>query len=432
MTPILSSLAAGYGEEKVLSYLRNAFPNLEPKIKKAAKHGMSAASILNFLSKSMQGEEYDPNLSQSEARGRRKHKQEQITKNLLKFGATAIGGQFALNAALESAPIKGLLGKLKGKPIGPQPMGGAPVQPASPAPLMGQPQQGAPNAQQAPIPTQAAPLSPEGLQRKGMIDKLSSATPEFKEWANAKIEAGEDKPLDEMLKDFAREQAKKPKGMIQGIQEDIQKMEDPNAKVPTQEVPQTEKEIDIRKSVSAEEWLKQMRGIKPEKGSLVSTPSGEVGTVKDMKEKEALVDEDGKIHKVKLSDLQLPNEKIQKTVARLLEIPEIDKSSLINYWAYDPEDKQLIAMYHNGETYKYLDVPEELESQLLEADTTPKTEGENIFGAWSQEDQISRGATLSKLFLQHPKYKRAEKGKPKNPFYRKLRKGYDYWSKLRQ
>jgi preprotein translocase subunit YajC len=166
-------------------------------------------------------------------------------------------------------------------------------------------------------------------------------------------------------------------------------------------------------------------------GEVVVLPGGEVGEVHDVKKDHALVNEDGKLHKVKLSDLQAPNETVVKTVSRLLEIPEIDKSSKISYWAYDPEDKNLFVMYHNGETYKYLDVDEDLENEILEAAVSPKTKGENQYGAWSEDDKLSRGATLSEKINNSPKYRKPRKGEPPNPFYQKLRKGYDYWQKLR-
>jgi KTSC domain-containing protein len=170
----------------------------------------------------------------------------------------------------------------------------------------------------------------------------------------------------------------------------------------------------------------------PEKGSFVATPDGNVGYIKDIKKTEALIDEDGKIHKLKIKDLKMPDETVVQTVTRLLEMPEIDKSSIINYWSYDPEDKELFLMFHNGETYKYLDVPEELEQELSEAAISPKTKGKNEFGAWSQEDPLSRGATFIQKLIAHPKYKKSGKGEKQNPFYRKLRKGYDYWTALRK
>lgn len=377
MTPILQGLAQGYSGEEILKFITRAFPKLAPKVAQATASGYSIDQVLKYINKLTETETFPKGLSSHEIEARHQKKYNDIGKKILGTAATATG----VTAAVKNLP-KIIKGAVSG--IGPSPMSNAPVSPPS---IGGAPTQ--------------VPLPPQAVERKEALDKLSAATPEFKAYASEQIEKGEDKSTDELLKDFQKQQMsqKKKSELMKGIESDVAKMESPT---------------------------------KLEKGSIVATPNGEVGELKSVRNKEALVDDQGKLHKLKIKDLQLPDEKVQQTVARLLEIPEIDKSSLINYWSYDPEDKELFLMFHNGETYKYLDVPEELETELSEAAISPRTKGENEFGAWSQEDPSSRGATFIQKLIAHPKYKKPGKGESLNPFYRKLRKGYDYWTSLRK
>lgn len=477
MTAITQALATGYGEEEILKYIAKAAPSLAKSISKATSAGHSVSNVLGFLSKTMQDDEYDPYLSQEAGHKKVAKRREKATKELLKTAASGA----ALYGAARAVPsaIQGIKGAFQGNQppsgIGPQPMGGAPVQPGQvqTPPIQQQPSQPlntggvAQNAPQPPIqpqgmqPPQQPAIQTSAVNSAQIINSMGIAkqvqnlaqagnTPEAiatavgvslkpnqRKWLDEQIQSGAAKALPDMVEDFLAQSqpSQQPAPLIQ-TEQPIKTGVQPEEILPSEraEIPQEkEQKMPAKEHESFSKFMKPYREkLHPEKGTIVSTPDGEVGEVQDIRKNESLVNEDGKLHKVKLSDLQLPDEKIQQTVARLLEIPEIDKSSLINYWAYDPEDKQLIAMYHNGESYKYLDVPEELEAQLLEASTVPKTKGENIFGAWSQEDEMSRGATLSKLFIQHPKYKRAKKGEAPNPYYRKLRKGYDYWAKLKQ
>ena len=537
MTPITNALFQGYSEDDIIKYLKKLAPKLSAPIQSATINGYNSKQILGFINRLMEEKTIPKGMSPNEIEGMKTKQRNQLAKDILGTAATAIGGA-AIAKQIPKA-IKGLSTAIKG--IGPKPMANAPTSTNAPQSLT------EPQGMQPP-----SPITPEAAQRKQIVENPAIADPEFREWVKAKIEAGEERPIEEMFKEFHREKAKARKSspLMQGIAHDVEKMQAPSAQIPkpseapteefpvdkegnplgyrdwlkyrestdwkrkeeehakipetikseNEEVQRTEekaikkehpefakflapyraaikgekheypsdrkittilndihndrlseeqrsnpyvhkiKELYDQGKIKSEEDIHrelEKKGFleatgKPEKGMIVATPNGEVGDLKDVRKTEGLVDEDGKLHKTKLKDIQLPDEHVVQTVARLLEIPEIEKSSLINYWAYDPEDKELIAMYHNGETYKYLEVPEELESQLLEAATMPKTSGENVFGAWAEEDPMSRGATLSKLLIQHPKYKRAKKGEKENPYYRKLRKGYDYWTKLRK
>lgn len=413
LLPIVQqALLAGFGEEQILNFISKRLPQLASGISRAKGAGFDPSKILRFLSysspkrnKKQIDEQKSLNDQYLSSIGlRTKEEREARTRKILQ-GAIGIGAG-ALGLYQLAKP---LINK-----IGPTPMANAPVQPDTAQIPIAQPSIPQTTTQQqlsAPVPqTQMHPTSTspqidsenilkemgidqqvKNLKERGNdVQEITAAAnsilkPHQKKWLEGKIKEGKASPLNELVEDFIsktpQEKSSRPKELI--------------------------------------------------KNDIVATPSGEVGTLKDLRKKEGLVEEGGKLHKVKISDLQGPNESVVQTVSRLLEIPEIDKSALINYWSYDPESKELFLMFHNGETYKYLDVPEELEDELLESSVSPKTQGQNQFGAWSQEDPMSRGATFIQKLISHSKYKRTKKGEVPNPFYRKLRKGYDYWQKLR-
>ena len=465
---VQQALMAGFGEEQILKFLSNRLPQLAKGINSAKDSGFDPAKILRFLSYSMPGTRKQDVQKQQNANDKflsgigikNKEEREQsrmkALKGVLGVGAGALGAYNLLK------PKEG---------IGPQPMSNAPtslsrsddisLQPQTQnnaqlgkqqAAIQGMPQQGLPTDQAQQIqPTSQPPLSSQNVlsspaaqqpapieqyraesKKKAEsiitelgIDKtlknvslegknleqiskevIASLSPDQKKAYQEKRNKGEAKPMVAMLKDYFG-QAEGETGLeqpevAQGISE-----------------PSLAKEAEIETE-------------KLEKGSIVATPDGLAGEVRSIRNGQALVEDSGKLHKVKVSDLQLPDEHIASTVARILEMPEADKSSVLNYWAYDPEDNELFIMYHNGETYRYKEVEPELVKELEEAATAPKTKGENAFGAWSQEDKQSRGATAIKTIIANAKYKKPKKGDPINPYYRKLKKGYDYWQKLRK
>jgi hypothetical protein len=170
---------------------------------------------------------------------------------------------------------------------------------------------------------------------------------------------------------------------------------------------------------------------KIEKSSIVASPNG-IGEVKAIKDKSALIDIDGKLTKVDVDDLENEPEDTIETVQQLLKIPEVDRSSIVSLFTYDPNDKEMYIQFHNGETYKYLDVDPEKVFKVANKMGIPITQGKNIFGAWSPEDKKSLGATLIKEIINDPKYKKTKHGEEPNPNYRQLETLYDYWEKLRK
>ena len=452
---IKDALSAGYTAEQILKYLSKAFPDLGEGIKNALSLGKPVEEILKYVSKiqpkeaqkMQQSRQQNPHL-----RAKQSYQDYSGVSDLVKgganlavLGAGAYGLARGLPALARTGIGQNLLSKFKLGQKTPtlDPFQGS-TEPNIQSPDMQQ-QSGSQQSykttpSQTPLDQKLFPRTgyqpeapinqyraeskkvAEGIISELGIDKtlknvstegknleqiskdvLSSMSEKQKKQYEAKRNAGEAKPMVALLKDYFG-QAEGETGLEtpeKGVKETLANM------------PQPEPE-------------------RLEKGAIAALPNGLTGEVKSIRNGEALIEDEGKLHKVKAKDLQMPDEHIATTVARLLEIPEVDKSSVLNYWAYDPDDNELFIMYHNGETYRYKEVDPGLVKELEEAAATPKTQGENAFGAWSPEDKLSRGATAIKSIIANPKYKKPKKGEEINKFYKKLRKGYDYWSALRK
>lgn len=198
---------------------------------------------------------------------------------------------------------------------------------------------------------------------------------------------------------------------------------------PSQGTEQPAPMIEPQEPIEKEELNKEPKTI--EKNSVVASPHG-VGEVKEVRNGQAIIDVDGKKHKVDVEDLENEPEDVIEEVQKLLKIPEVDRSSIVSLFTFDPEEKKMYIQFHNGESFKYLDVDPEKVRKIADKMGIPVTKGQNIFGAWSQEDKNSLGATLIKEIINDPKYKKAKKGEPANTNYVKLETLYDYWEKLRK
>ncbi len=171
---------------------------------------------------------------------------------------------------------------------------------------------------------------------------------------------------------------------------------------------------------------------KPRESELVMTPEGS-GNIHKLHGDNAYVKMDGKLKKVPVSELEKPPQDVVEAVSNILKIPEIDRSSNVALYLYDPSESKMIIQFHDGSAYKYLDMDPEVIRKLAEKEATPITEGKNMYGAWSPDDPHgSLGAALWAYVLKDPKYKKAIKGQPANPNYMKLETLYDYWKDLRK
>lgn len=474
MSTFISSLASSFPAEKILKFIARAYPELGMKINTAQAYGRSAEDILKYLSKMNEGN-FSPAKKTSSSNPYLQA--QELTKNVHPLGKTlmraasiglgAYGLARGLPAIANSKIGQGILTSIglnapssqtQNTILDPSMQTSGQINMPMQEQQAMQPSTPISQAITVPQTQQSSIDSIDIIKQMGVDQKINnllkagntpdiisgvidqSLTPSQKKWLDTQVKAGKALPMEQMVQEYVaskpaqRESAKghidemhKKKRFIDELQKQFDETYGKGFEL--EEEPKDVQLLDISK--------------KPVKGDIVATPQGIVGNLESIKQQEALVKDDaGKLHKLKIKDLQLPDENVGKTVARLLEIPEIDKSGPLNYWAYDEPDNELFIMYHNGETYKYKDVPPDLIQELEKAAISPKTKGENMYGAWSPEDKpefsqqagreiLSRGATASRLIINHPKYKKPKKGEPPNPFYRKLQRGYDYYIALR-
>lgn len=194
-----------------------------------------------------------------------------------------------------------------------------------------------------------------------------------------------------------------------------------------QNVIQKQKPISQEVVPPQKEFLKQH--ILPQ--NIVITPIG-AGELKHEGEKGDIVEVGGKQKSFFKDEIQKPEEELMQAVQNILNIPEVDRSSNIALFLYNPKDAEMYFQFHDGSAYKYYGIDPDKVFRLANKMAIPITQGQNVYGAWSQEDRNSLGAAFYQEILKDPKYKKPGKGEPPNPNYQKLDTLYDYWEKLRK
>ena len=163
--------------------------------------------------------------------------------------------------------------------------------------------------------------------------------------------------------------------------------------------------------------------------NIVMTREGDIGKLIDEKQGISTIKLLGGEKRTRKDDeLEHPPKDVITAAQDLLEIAEEDRSAPLAYTAYSPENSKLYLMFHNGDIAEYDDIEENIFEEITDGKFTPRTSGENQFGIWNPSDPKSRGATFYKYIRDNPKYSRANK----NITWRYLRKGFDYWDKLRK
>jgi len=394
---MMSALAQGYSAKHILDWVSSSSKKIAKNIKSAKTQGYDDDQILTYLTKGQYASHGQKNqmlsgMSQFE-KGSKVFTAGTDLKPLAKGIATVGGlaaGAGALMPALKGA--RGLLGGLQGafggnRPTpnpGPAPMANAPgglnqqVTPPPPAPTQpglaaqAMPQQPQGTLQNAIInPNPMQPSQPQGQpqsepqQREIMLNKLSAATPEFKEFAVKAYDEGSQKSVDELFRDFHKEKAKK-RGTVQNVEE-------------------TPAEV--------------------KKNSFVATPGGIEGHVQSIKDTEALVkDDSGKIHKVKADELiesPLPEKDLADLHDELIAGIEKETGQEVSrnvFWAgYDPERNSLSYIPHGSGLYIYDDINAQDAAELTSVLNRRKTSGNNFIGAWTEGTQSPIGSAMFSL-----------------------------------
>jgi hypothetical protein len=223
--------------------------------------------------------------------------------------------------------------------------------------------------------------------------------------------------------------------LLQKIYPNVDFISTPIGQVALKEQSSNEIERVIEKEEKESQEAAQKSAPKPipieEIKDVVITPNGP-GEIEFEGKEGIIADVNGKQKSYRKDDYVKTDKEIIKAVQNILNIPEVDKSSNIVLFLYNPKDAEMYVQFHDGSTYKYYDVDPDKVYRIANKMGIPITKGQNIYGAWSQEDRRSLGAAFHKEILKDPKYKKAAKGQPPNPNYYKLETLYDYWEKLRK
>jgi hypothetical protein len=436
---IKGALAAGYTAEQILKYFSKAFPDAGERIQEAVALGKPIEEVLKYLSKMQKGDvqrmqrmqgpsESNPYLrakkSQSEYAGKQVSN---IVQSAATIGGTALGA-YGLARGLPALARSGIgqnvlskfkfgqktptsipsTGNISQSPIT-QGMQPTPLQQTNPvATSIGQA-----NVSNVPSVTpkfnSSSIIQEMGLEPK--IDNLLNAgnppeaigevlnqslNPAQKKWLDTKIKEGSAAPLQDMVRDFIQNRPKN-QPIVQPIEQEKQEYK----------LDKTAYDISAEtKSPGA-----------TTKGSLAFGPNDVVGEIKAIRNGKALIEDNGKLHKVDIDDLiqsPLPEKDLADLHDDLIKGIEKetgeDVSRSVNFAGYDPSTNTLAFLPHDGSLYIYDDISEEEKRELTNILSTRKTTGENYIGAWKAESKSPIGAAMSRL-IKKLQSERGGKGK---------------------
>src|SRR5580692_1191011 len=161
------------------------------------------------------------------------------------------------------------------------------------------------------------------------------------------------------------------------------------------------------------------------KNSIIASPNG-MGEVKEMRNGQALIDIDGKLHKAKEEELiqsPLPEKDLAELYNDLIGGIEKESGQQVSrnvYWSgYDPKTNELAYVPHDGALYIYDDISPEDGKELTNLLSQRKSTGQNYIGAWTKGTQSPIGAAMYKL-IQKLQSERGGKGKEYSGKFEKL------------
>lgn len=421
MNPIFEALEEGHSPEEVIAYLSRMMPQMVPAIKKATRSGYSIQQILGFLSKNFDQEDRT-GMSESERHAANRRADAERTKFGLKMAATAVAAPMAAYAA-RSALSRALPSSLTNilnptpSPTSPQPPG-APQPPQQALPSIpgavagGQPPSVPPSPQpQGPSPISTVssqppivqpstiPQPPQTPQDQGISTNASQvlaghggAKMKIDELAKSGNGPEEISAYFEKFNKGTKKRLEKEAGQpFEKIVEDYI-AQNPPAQAEAKEV------IEPTAPEAAEAEPEPIK-----KADTVATPQG-IGEVKEIRNGQAIVEVDGKLHKVKEEELEaspLPEKDLADLHDDLMRGIEAETgeeiSRMVDFAGYDPVKNRLAFLPHTGALYTYENISPEDVALLTDILSVRKTSGENFIGAWKAGSKSPIGAAMSKL-----------------------------------
>lgn len=253
-------------------------------------------------------------------------------------------------------------------------------------------------------------ISPEKTPIESTPTKVSPSEPEEKEDLSAI--GGMAKGITDNLYQGIFDAMKEGKTKFAGIEEPLIKKAKPlfdEGKIKSPE--------DLKRFANDPESFKEEKSIA--KKDIVSSQDG-IGEVKEIRNGTALVEIDGKLHKVKEDELKPPaftEDEIADAYDNLMaKIPEEHKSGFISWAGYD-EDRNVLGFIPRGGKYEELKNISPEEAQLIkEGKGVARTTGETREGLWVVGED-TRGGVISQIIHDRKeKYKKEEEKQLKFSF----------------
>lgn len=399
----LGSLAAGYTVEQVLNYLSKNFPELGPRIKEAVNSGKKPKDILEYLGKFDRKQlsrlksnkkpfEPFPESSNPYIQSKEATKEYDPIPESLKQA-----GKFGLVAGASTA-VAPKLGQMASQYI---PQASKALQNALPKNIL-QPQLLKEQLQGLSNESQTMPSPNQNLLNTSQppANQVPQSITENTNIQQPKVISNPKEYLEK-------------KGVLQSVNESLKRGNNPeqvavelgikrsgNAKIDPELLQNIEEYAKIPQEQEVE---KPSEPVKIEKNSLVNSPNG-VGEVKEIRNGKAIIDVNGKLHKVKEEDLEaspLPEKDLAELYDELISGIESatgeDVSRMVQWAGYNPETNTLQFLPHSGKLYKYNNISPEDAELLTDILSTRKSSGSNFIGAWKAGSKSPIGAALSKL-----------------------------------
>lgn len=457
MNPILTALSQGYSHQQVLSYITRAFPQLAQPISNATKQGYDVKKILGFLSKNFDTENRH-GMSESQRHAANQRADAERAKHGLSVSAGLIAAPLAAYAA-RNALTRALPPALQhGVGMSQQTLNASNPAVQNQNATASQPTQGMPpqvnplqNPLQPPVnPAQnaQAPVN-QGVnipqqQQTGQVNlnqiaKQLNSAEKIKDlvklgWNEEQITAYFNKFHPDIVKKAEKESGKTFNDFIKQYLAELPQEAESIAQHPAA---QSQKSMLPESPPQQTEKLEEKAAIVVEptkKKDIVETPQG-IGEVKEIRNGKALIEIDGKLHKVDESEIEeppLPKKELADLYDDLKSEIEAhtgeEVSRHVTLLGYDPNTKQLIYMPWRGQPYIYNDVTDD-EIANLRDKIKRKTSGENFIGAYREGTESPVGAAMSE-FIQKRKAEQKAKGLEKKENihkakYEKLYYAYD-------
>lgn len=471
MNSIMNAMSSGYSTKQIIDFIIRKFPQHKDKIKNAMAAGYTADKVLQFLSDGRKGVN-DQSNNKTEFEQLRESQRKRDSNQLKTAGAVGLAAVTPMIAPMATAAL-GRIAPTAANALSralPQSLQNIAPQIANAIqPTL--PNQGTQPAPQSPIspqvtPTQSSPqqppINPVNLGNANTIPQPDNTMQpkvnndnSSKLWAS--FEKGRDKGFDfdsdaflkvakkmkstgeiRSREDFDRFyqlfESKKSEGLdlptalkeaageydVNKLSPTEQQGENPLQQAQEQALmePQGE-ELDVPEETPAP---------KIEKASVVSTPQG-IGEVREIRNGEALVEVDGKLHKVPEGELQPEPEEVKKSKIEfnLDDVPEDLRSAPLNE-VYAPAHRKHVTIKYNSDVGKdkskrYIfykkdgsTINENIIENLRNGSQLPVSSGKTFFGGWNADTQDSRG-TVAYHELTKMAQKFGDEDDPSKPYW---------------